>query len=66
LLRPASTEWIELRNESKPRHGKVEGHDRPSFFSDSDVPIREQEIRRFLPQINPYGLILDARCQLLT
>jgi predicted O-methyltransferase YrrM len=28
------------------------------FFSDSDMPIREQEIRRFLPQINPYGLIL--------
>ena len=28
------------------------------FFSDSDMPIREQEIRRFLPQISPYGLIL--------
>ncbi|MGA3107384.1 MAG: methyltransferase, partial [Terriglobales bacterium] len=28
------------------------------FFSDSDMPIREEEIRRFLPQINPYGLIL--------
>jgi predicted O-methyltransferase YrrM len=28
------------------------------FFSDSDMPIREQEVRRFLPQINPFGLIL--------
>jgi predicted O-methyltransferase YrrM len=28
------------------------------FFSDSDLPIREQEVRRFLPQINPHGLIL--------
>jgi predicted O-methyltransferase YrrM len=28
------------------------------FFSDSDVAIREQEVRRFLPQVNPYGLIL--------
>jgi predicted O-methyltransferase YrrM len=28
------------------------------LFSDSDMAIREQEIRRFLPQINPHGLIL--------
>jgi predicted O-methyltransferase YrrM len=28
------------------------------FFSDSDMPIREQEVKRFLPQINPDGLIL--------
>jgi predicted O-methyltransferase YrrM len=28
------------------------------FFSDSDLAIREQEIRHFLPQINPNGLIL--------
>jgi len=28
------------------------------FFSDSHLPIREDEIRRFLPQINPNGLIL--------
>lgn len=28
------------------------------FFSDSHLPIREAEIRRFLPQISPNGLIL--------
>jgi predicted O-methyltransferase YrrM len=28
------------------------------FFSDSDLSIREQEIRQFLPQINSNGLIL--------
>ena len=48
--------WIELRNESS-LEMKVEGTI-DLFFSDSDMPIREQEIRRFLPQINPYGLIL--------
>jgi predicted O-methyltransferase YrrM len=49
-------EWIELRNESS-LEMKV-GGTIDLFFSDSDMPIREQEIRRFLPQINPYGLIL--------
>jgi len=49
-------EWIELRNESS-LEMKVEGMI-DLFFSDSDMPIREQEIRRFLPQISPYGLIL--------
>jgi predicted O-methyltransferase YrrM len=49
-------EWIELRHESS-LEMKVEGTI-DLFFSDSDMPIREQEIRRFLPQINPYGLIL--------
>jgi predicted O-methyltransferase YrrM len=48
--------WIELRNESS-LEMKVEGTI-DLLFSDSDLPIREQEIRRFLPQINPYGLIL--------
>src|ERR1035441_6435802 len=48
--------WIELRNESS-LDMKIEGTI-DLFFSDSDMPIREQEIRRFLPQINPYGLIL--------
>lgn len=48
--------WIELRNESS-LEMKIEGTI-DLFFSDSDMPIREQEIRRFLPQINPYGLIL--------
>ncbi|MGA3087147.1 MAG: CmcI family methyltransferase [Terriglobales bacterium] len=48
--------WIELRNESS-LDTKVDGVI-DLLFSDSDMPIREQEIRRFLPQINPYGLIL--------
>jgi predicted O-methyltransferase YrrM len=28
------------------------------LFCDSDAPLREQEVRRFLPQMNPWGLIL--------
>jgi len=28
------------------------------LFSDSDMPVREQEVRRFLPQMNPNGVIL--------
>ena len=48
--------WIELRNESS-LDMKVEGTI-DLFYSDSDMPIREQEIRRFLPQISPYGVIL--------
>src|SRR6267143_174915 len=59
-------EWIELRNESS-LDMKVEGTI-DLFFSDSDMPIREQAIRRFLPQISPYGLILmhDASSHLRT
>ena len=49
-------QWIELRNESS-LEMKIDGTI-DLFFSDSDMPIREREIRRFLPQINPYGLIL--------
>jgi len=49
-------EWIEIRNESS-LEMKIEGQI-DLFFSDSDMPIREQEVRRYLPQINPYGLIL--------
>jgi predicted O-methyltransferase YrrM len=48
--------WIELRNESS-LEMKIDGTI-DLLFSDSDLPIREQEVRRFLPQINPYGLIL--------
>jgi predicted O-methyltransferase YrrM len=48
--------WIELRNESS-LEMKVDGAI-DLLFSDSDMPIREQEVRRFLPQINPFGLIL--------
>jgi predicted O-methyltransferase YrrM len=47
---------IELRNESS-LEMKVEGTI-DLFFSDSDMPIREQEVRRYLPQISPFGLIL--------
>jgi predicted O-methyltransferase YrrM len=50
------SQWIELRNESS-LEMKIEGTI-DLFFSDSDLPIREQEVRRFLPQINPHGLIL--------
>ena len=59
-------DWIELRNESS-LEMNVDGTI-DLFFSDSDMPIREQEIRRFLPQINPYGLILmhDASSHLKT
>jgi predicted O-methyltransferase YrrM len=49
-------EWIELRNESS-LEMKVEGTI-DLFYSDSDMPIREQEIRRFLPQISPFGVIV--------
>jgi predicted O-methyltransferase YrrM len=47
---------IELRNESS-LEMNVEGTI-DLFFSDSDMPIREQEVRRYLPQISPFGLIL--------
>lgn len=49
-------EWIECRNESS-LELKVDGTI-DLLFSDSDMPIREQEVRRFLPQMNPHGLIL--------
>jgi predicted O-methyltransferase YrrM len=49
-------QWIELRNESS-LEMKIDGTI-DLFFSDSDMPIREQEVKRFLPQINPDGLIL--------
>lgn len=47
---------IDLRHESS-LELKVDGTI-DLFFSDSDMPIREQEVRRFLPQISPFGLIL--------
>ena len=52
----AVADWIELRNESS-LEMKIEGKI-DLFFSDSDMPVREQEVRRFLPQINPYGVIV--------
>ncbi|HEX7157715.1 MAG TPA: class I SAM-dependent methyltransferase [Edaphobacter sp.] len=48
--------FIELRNESS-LEMKIDGTI-DLFFSDSDMPIREAEIKRFLPQIRPTGLIL--------
>src|SRR5271163_1223791 len=48
--------FIELRNQSSLEmtvDGTID-----LLFSDSDMPIREQEVKRFLPQINPNGLIL--------
>jgi predicted O-methyltransferase YrrM len=48
--------WIEYRNESS-LETRIDGTI-DILFSDSHLPIREQEIRRFLPQIDPRGLIL--------
>lgn len=48
--------FIELRNQSSLEmtiDGTID-----LFFSDSDMPIRELEVKRFLPQINPNGIIL--------
>lgn len=49
-------EWIDARNESS-LEMKVEGRI-DLLFCDSDAPLREQEVRKFLSQMNPYGLIL--------
>ncbi|HZY73146.1 MAG TPA: class I SAM-dependent methyltransferase [Edaphobacter sp.] len=60
------SEWIELRNESS-LEMQVEGTI-DLLFSDSDLPIREAEVKRFLPQIRSTGLILmhDASSHLKT
>jgi predicted O-methyltransferase YrrM len=50
------SDWIELRNESS-LEMHVEGTI-DLFFSDSDMPIREAEVKHFLPQIRPTGVIL--------
>lgn len=50
------SKWIELRNASS-LEMQVEGSI-DLLFSDSDLPIREQEVRRFLPQIAPNGIVL--------
>jgi predicted O-methyltransferase YrrM len=49
-------QWIELRQESSLDMTVAGTID--LLFSDSDMPVREQEVRRFLPQISPNGLIL--------
>ena len=48
--------WMELRNESS-LEMQVEGTI-DLLFSDSDVQIREAEVKRFLPQMKPTGVIL--------
>lgn len=48
--------WIEYRNGSS-LDIKVDGQI-DVLFSDSDVNVREQEVRRFLPQIRSRGLVL--------
>jgi len=48
--------WIELRNQSS-LEMEVDGTI-DLFFSDSDMPVREAEVKRFLPQIGPHGVIL--------
>jgi predicted O-methyltransferase YrrM len=55
--------WIEYRNQSS-LETRIDGPI-DILFSDSDVPIREAEIRRFLPQVIPGGLVLahDASSQ---
>jgi len=59
-------QWVDARNESS-LEMKVDGRI-DLLFCDSDTPIREQEARRFLPQMNPYGLILmhDASSSMKT
>ena len=49
-------QWIDARNVSS-LDMNVEGTI-DMLFCDSDAPLREQEVRRFLPQMNPWGLIL--------
>jgi prolipoprotein diacylglyceryl transferase len=48
--------WIEARNESS-LEMKVDGPI-DMLFCDSDPELREQEVRHFLPRMNPYGVIL--------
>jgi prolipoprotein diacylglyceryltransferase/predicted O-methyltransferase YrrM len=59
-------DWIDARNESS-LETKVNGTI-DLLFSDSDPPLREQEVRRFLAQMRPTGLILmhDASSHLKT
>jgi predicted O-methyltransferase YrrM len=66
FLASGLSDWIELRNESS-LEMKVEGRI-DLLYCDSDLPLREQEVRRFLPQTNPDGLILmhDASSALKT
>lgn len=49
-------EWIDLHNTSSldlETSGQID-----LLFSDSDLDVREKEVRQFLPRISPNGLIL--------
>jgi predicted O-methyltransferase YrrM len=48
--------WIEYRQASS-LETKIDGQI-DLLYSDSDIQIREREVRRFLPQIAPRGLVL--------
>jgi predicted O-methyltransferase YrrM len=48
-------DWVEARNESS-TETEIDGTI-DLLFSDSALAIREEEIRRLLPQVNPQGLI---------
>jgi predicted O-methyltransferase YrrM len=59
-------EWIDCRNASSLEievKGTID-----LLFCDSDLSLREKEVRRFLPQMNPNGIILmhDASSYLKT
>jgi len=56
IAKSGLADWIECRNESS-LEMKITGSI-DLLFSDSDQAIREQEVRRFLPQVSPNGLIL--------
>src|ERR1700741_566987 len=49
-------QWIEARNEFS-LDLNVPGRI-ATLFGDPAGPLREKEVRRFLPQMNPYGIIL--------
>ena len=59
-------QWIDARNESS-LEMKIEGRI-DILFCDSDPSLREQEVRKFLPQMNPHGLIVmhDASSSMKT
>ena len=59
-------DWIEARNASS-LETKIDGTI-DLLFSDSEITIREQEVRHFLPQMSPTGIILmhDASSHLKT
>lgn len=50
------SDWIEMRNQSS-LETEIDGTI-DLLFCDSAQEIREQEVRRFVPQMNPNGLIL--------